>query len=88
MSGYAKDPEVDEYERKQELRKTRRKPIQETIEQLSEGRGEWKTRLPILVFEAECFGIGIYGPGYAERRAARIKQNYGVDVPTTNPGQG
>ena len=55
LSGYAKDPEVDEYERKQELRKNRRKPIQETIEQLGEGRGEWKTRLPMLVFEADLF---------------------------------
>jgi len=24
---------------------------------------------------------GIYGPGYAERRRQRIKQNYGIDVP-------
>ncbi|MCJ1356940.1 MAG: hypothetical protein MMC33_006936 [Icmadophila ericetorum] len=62
LSGYAKDPEVDEYERKQELRKNRRRPIQETLEQLGEGRG-------------------VYGPGYAERRAARIKENYGIDVP-------
>ena len=40
LSGYAKDPEVDEYERKQELRKNRRRPIQETLEQLGEGRGK------------------------------------------------
>ena len=25
---------------------------------------------------------GIYGPGYVERRAQRIKDAYGVDVPT------
>lgn len=25
--------------------------------------------------------LGIYGPGYAERRRQRIKQNYGIDVP-------
>jgi len=27
------------------------------------------------------FGPGIYGPGYRERRADRIKANYGIDVP-------
>lgn len=26
---------------------------------------------------------GIYGPGYAERRAERIKETYGIDVPTS-----
>ncbi|KAL2009844.1 hypothetical protein VTN00DRAFT_5651 [Thermoascus crustaceus] len=30
-------------------------------------------------------GRGIYGPGYAERRRERIKQAYGIDVPTTAP---
>ena len=24
---------------------------------------------------------GIYGPGYRERRAQRLKENYGIDVP-------
>ncbi|KAK4696098.1 hypothetical protein P7C71_g1763, partial [Lecanoromycetidae sp. Uapishka_2] len=62
FSGYEKDPNVDEYERKEYLRKNRRRPIQETLEQLGEGRG-------------------IYGPGYRERRADRIKDSYGIDVP-------
>ncbi|KAF3283617.1 hypothetical protein TWF970_000795 [Orbilia oligospora] len=26
-------------------------------------------------------GRGVYGPGYAERRAARLKEKYGVEVP-------
>lgn len=25
-------------------------------------------------------GLGIYPPGYDERRAARIKENYGIEV--------
>jgi len=25
--------------------------------------------------------LGIYGPGYEERRKQRIKENYGIDVP-------
>ncbi|MCJ1372950.1 hypothetical protein MMC20_004176 [Loxospora ochrophaea] len=65
MTGYDKDASVDEYERKQQLRKNRRRPIQETLDELGEGRG-------------------IYGPGYEERRRERIKQNYGIDVPTSS----
>ncbi|EEP80640.1 conserved hypothetical protein [Uncinocarpus reesii 1704] len=30
-------------------------------------------------------GRGIHAPGYAERRRDRIKQNYGIDVPVTQP---
>lgn len=39
LTGYSKDPEVDEFERKQRLRKNRRRPVEETIEELGEGRG-------------------------------------------------
>jgi hypothetical protein len=39
LTGYDKDPSVDEYARKEYLRKNRRTPIQETIEELGEGRG-------------------------------------------------
>lgn len=35
----AKDQSVDEYERKEALRRNRRRPIQETLEELGEGRG-------------------------------------------------
>jgi len=38
FSGYDRD-EGDEFERKQHLRKDRRKPITETLEELGEGRG-------------------------------------------------
>ena len=53
LTGYDKDPNVDEYERKEALRKNRRRPIQETLEQLGEGRGmlihHYRT-LPFLSF--------------------------------------
>lgn len=39
LTGYSKDPEVDEYERKEMLRRNRRRPIQETVTELGEGRG-------------------------------------------------
>lgn len=53
--------EMDEFERKEKLRANKRRPIQETINELGEGRG-------------------IYPRGYQERRAARIKERYGIDV--------
>ncbi|MCJ1477132.1 hypothetical protein MMC13_005803 [Lambiella insularis] len=39
LTGYEKDPNVDEYDRKEQLRKNKRRPIQETIQELGEGRG-------------------------------------------------
>jgi hypothetical protein len=39
MQGYGKDPKVDEFARKEELRKNKRRPVQETIAELGEGRG-------------------------------------------------
>ncbi|MCJ1269700.1 hypothetical protein MMC22_009592 [Lobaria immixta] len=39
IRGYGKDPTVDEYERKERLRKNMRRPIQETLDQVGEGRG-------------------------------------------------
>ncbi|KAL2072255.1 hypothetical protein VTL71DRAFT_11598 [Oculimacula yallundae] len=39
LTGYRKDPEIDEFERKQALRKNRRRPIEQTIEEIGEGRG-------------------------------------------------
>lgn len=44
LAGYGKDPEVDEFERKQRMRKNRRRPIEETIEELGEGRGMLQQR--------------------------------------------
>lgn len=37
--GYARDPDVDEYERKEDLRANKRRPIAETLQELGEGRG-------------------------------------------------
>ncbi|OJJ49210.1 hypothetical protein ASPZODRAFT_129624 [Penicilliopsis zonata CBS 506.65] len=64
--GYKKDLEVDEFDRREQLRKAYRTPAEQTFEELGEGRG-------------------IFAPGYAERRRDRIKEAYGIDVPTTQP---
>ncbi|RKF62644.1 NADH-ubiquinone oxidoreductase 21.3 kDa subunit [Golovinomyces cichoracearum] len=39
LTGHDKNPELDEFERKQQMRKNRRRPIEETIAELGEGRG-------------------------------------------------
>lgn len=81
FSGWDKDPNVDIVDQKEWLRKNKRRPVQETIDDIGEGRGE--SMLPFGGRYVECAVIGIYLAGYRERRADRIKQNYGIDVPRT-----
>lgn len=40
LQGYRRDPEIDEVARKEHMRKNRRRPIDETVHQLGEGRGK------------------------------------------------
>ncbi len=40
LKGYLNREEVDDYERKEMLRNTRRRPIEETLANIGEGRGE------------------------------------------------
>ncbi|KAK5004941.1 hypothetical protein LTR28_008292 [Elasticomyces elasticus] len=83
LSGYVRDPEVDEVSRKEYLRKNRRRPIDEVVNQLGEGRG---THMCLMFNSAGILTTaGIYGPGYEERRAERIKERYGIDVPPRVP---
>lgn len=39
IQGYKSRSEVDEYERREQLKKRQRRPIQETINEIGEGRG-------------------------------------------------
>lgn len=39
LTGYNKDPNVDDFERKQFLRKNYRQPAEQTFEEIGEGRG-------------------------------------------------
>ncbi|MCJ1324641.1 hypothetical protein MMC10_001303 [Thelotrema lepadinum] len=77
LQGSKKDSKEDEFERKERLRKNRRRPIQETIDELGEGRGNFSIPNIIICLLTD---LGIYGPGYEERRRERIKQAYGIDV--------
>ncbi|KAL8704062.1 MAG: hypothetical protein Q9201_002761 [Fulgogasparrea decipioides] len=39
FSGYEQDAGVDQYERKEQLRRNRRRPIEQTLQEMGEGRG-------------------------------------------------
>jgi hypothetical protein len=41
LRGLSRDPDVDEVSRKEYLRKNRRRPIEETVHELGEGRGKF-----------------------------------------------
>jgi hypothetical protein len=40
LTGFKRDPGVDEYERKEMMRKNRRRPLEETLAEIGEGRCE------------------------------------------------
>ena len=89
LTGYERDPTVDEVSRKEFLRKNRRRPVDEIVNELGEGRGTcWtcdamQSRFCHLEAHANSYA-GIHAPGYEERRAQRIKANYGIDVPAAS----
>lgn len=83
--GYRPDPDADRYEEKEYLRKNRRRPIEETISELGEGRGKLRNTSPALPMRRvpsadERFSPGLKPPGYEERRRQRLKEKYGVDI--------
>jgi hypothetical protein len=82
LTGYTKDPDMDEFDRKEYLRKNRRRPIQEVIDELGEGRGRHSHGFEEITIVLVSQRIpGIYGPGYDERRRERIRERYGLEVP-------
>lgn len=90
LTGYQRDPTVDEVSRKEYMRKNRRRPVEGTVQELGEGRGEWGLRRDILLLHRVDTDrtLGVYAPGYAERRAERIRENYGIDVTNPQPAVG
>jgi hypothetical protein len=71
------ETDEEEVERRENIKKMRRRPLSETIEQLGEGRGEQGL---IQITNAMLTLIGIYAPGYEERRRQRLLAKYGIDV--------
>ena len=43
LFGYKKDRSVDEFERRQQLRKAFQSPAEQTFEEIGEGRGTWSS---------------------------------------------
>lgn len=55
-----------------------------TVHELGEGRGKSHIDVCHEVEMLTC-GVGVYAPGYTERRAQRIKEAYGIDVTAPAP---
>lgn len=79
--GIQRQKKEDEFARLEGIRTRYRKAGEETVDTLGEGRGmlsassgQWHL--------TDC-SVGIYGPGYEERRRRRIKDAYGIEVPET-----
>lgn len=72
-------PQEGRWPTKEDLRKRFSRPINETINELGEGRG--KSNYEPIRNISLIFCTGIYGQGYNERRKQRIKDNHGVEVP-------
>jgi hypothetical protein len=75
--GYKEETFEDEVEQKEAYKKMYRRPLQETLDELGEGRGKTSIDLPNLT---QLTVLGIYGPGYEERRRQRLLARYGIDV--------
>lgn len=83
ISGFIQGYADEQLERKQELRHDTRRPIEETIAELGEGRGQNEFTSQLSYWGATAnYLSGIYGPGYRQRRAQRLKEAYGIDVPS------
>lgn len=71
-------PDEGRWPTKEDLRKRFARPLNETINELGEGRGVLiSDMLESMVLTSIA---GIYGPGYSERRKQRIKDNHGIEV--------
>lgn len=85
--GYQKDHDIDEFERRQQLRKQFRTSGEQTVAELGEGRGTFRSGGEVAAVAAPTLtnadDTGIKAPGYEERRRERIKEAYGIDVPTS-----
>lgn len=80
LRGWTDRPEEEEFERKMRLRANRRRPIEETIAEIGEGRGEYPARRHFNYVTHLIHPPGIQPPGYEERRRERLQEKYGVEI--------
>ena len=73
----APDSDRDPAAEKEVLRRRFRRPLQETVNEIGEGRGA-----ALIASKTTPTNVrpGIYPPGYEERRRQRIKERYGIDI--------
>ena len=71
------EAEEQKFVRKDEIRKRFRRPLNETVNEIGEGRGKCLTVIACRITDS---WLGIYPPGYDERRKERIKARYGIEV--------
>lgn len=83
-----KRPEIegmDEFDRRENLRKNRRRPIEETLANVGEGRGEcFQLARMEQIWDLKLTFAGIQPPGFNERRKERLEEKYGVEIKTVS----
>jgi hypothetical protein len=77
MDRRSEDDEDLRKAKKDETRKRFRRPINELVNEIGEGRGEFAFLESVLSL---TWTTGIYPPGYNERRKQRIRERYGIEI--------
>ena len=71
------EAQAERQARKEEVRKRFRRPINELVNEVGEGRGTPSSLGPLRYAD---HSPGIYPPGYDERRKQRMKERYGIEI--------
>ena len=92
LTGWTRETDEDRFERKEYLRKNRRRSGEETIAQLGDGRAgskfSWQCRKEA---NGQWMSHGmltrstvIHSPNYDDLRAERLKEKYGYEIKTVS----
>lgn len=79
LTGYERDPSVDEVSRKEYLRKNRRRPVEQIVNELGEGRG----MLERYEHASAGLGTGLLTLTQASPRLATRSAGHSASRPTT-----
>lgn len=91
LRGWAAQTNEDRFEQKEYLRKNRRRPMEETLAQLGDGRGGSKCGGEESSMGCFPHSTGtradrtvIHSPNYNELRVERLKEKYGYEIKTVS----